>query len=93
MLAQQRPGYHGEDGGGAAVHDRRTEAPHNPSAQLQVGENTQVIHVLQNRESGTDREAVDRGIHEEADPVAANQGPYDQGLEALFDERRDITGV
>jgi hypothetical protein len=93
MLAQQCAGYDGEYRCRAAVHDRRAEAPYDPCAELEVGQYREVVHVFEDRETGTDRESVDRRIHEEPDTIAADQEPDDQCLERFFDKRRDVSGV
>ena len=53
----------------------------------------QVVQVLDHRETGTDREAIDRGINQECDPLRADQADHDQRLDRFLDPRRHVAGV
>ena len=51
------------------------------------------VRILDERESRAHGEAEDRGIHEEADAVRADQRDDDEALQELLDDRRDVARV
>ena len=90
---EHRGPHHGKDGGGAAVHDRRAEAAHDPRADARVLHDLQEVDVLDQRESRADGEAEDRRVDEKSDAMGANQSDDDEALQELLDDRRDVARV
>ncbi len=60
---------------------------------MRLGRLVEVVEVLHQREAGTHREAEQRGVDQEAHPVAAEQEHQRPGLQRLLQYRRAIPRV
>ncbi len=72
------------------MQDRRAESPNEPEEDARGVERLQVVGVLDERETGADRESVNRGVDGEPDAVAANQVDDEQALDRLLRRRREV---
>ena len=72
------------------MHDRGAEAADDPRSHAGIGDEPQEVEILHDRESRADGEAEDRRIHQEPDPVRANQHDDHQALQQFLGERRDV---
>ena len=75
------------------MHDSRAETADDPGTELCFGDDAQVVEVLEDRESGPDRETQNRSVNQEANAVVPQQDNNDQRFERLFDERGDVACV
>ena len=57
---------------------------------LALPEGAQVLHVLDEREAGAHREAEDRRVDEEADPLPREEVEHRQRLQQLLGDGRDV---
>ena len=72
------------------MHDRRTQPPHEPEAQLEIPHDARVVDVLHHRESRPHREAQDAGVHEESDVRRADEVDHVDRLDDFLEERTPI---
>ncbi len=85
-----RLGDDGEDRGGAAVHHRGAEAADRPHRQVGIGQDHEVVGVLDRGEACADGEAADRRVHQKAEPPPEQRHGDDAALDHLLDQRRQI---
>ena len=76
-----------------AVHDRCAETAHDPHRRRKLGEADEVKDVLDDRETGADREAHDDRVERQSDPVDPEQPDDDDGLQRLLDPGRGEPAV
>ena len=80
---------HGGHGGGAAVHHGGAQAAGQPQQRAHIVQARGVVEILDQGEPGADREAVDRGVHQEPDQATADQQRDPRELQRLLHDRRD----
>ncbi len=63
----------GHDRGDAAVHQSGTKAAHDPQRDVRVVEDKKVVEVLDRCETCPHREAENRRVNQESDPVSGKK--------------------
>jgi hypothetical protein len=63
------------------------------ASEAGIGNQSQEIHVLDQREARADGEAEDRRVDEEADAMGVDQRDDDERLHEFLDDGRDVAGV
>ena len=93
LALDERHRHDAENGGSAAVHDRRAEPANHLHVGLSIRPQREVIQVLDERETGADGKPDDRGIDQQPDTAGPDQVDQDQRLEQLLEPRRHVAHV
>jgi hypothetical protein len=75
------------------MHDRRSEAAHDPGTQFHIRQDSQVVEILEDRKTGPDGKSEYGCVHQKADAIVVDQCPHDNRFQCLFDEWCNVARV